>query len=182
MAANMNKVFLAGNLTRDPEIRYTPGGAAVCQMGMAINRTFEGKDGKKQEEVCFVDVTAWGKTAENCNTYLRKGSSVLVEGRLKFDSWEDRETKQKRSKLDVVAERVQFLDGKGGSGASDSDSSDSRREPPRERATANPPQGRGYTAKDAGTPGGVGDDADDDGKLDIPFRFNDFDTTSEGVR
>jgi len=97
-----------GNLTRDPELRYTPSGMAVCTLGLAINRKWYDKStGEKKEDVCFVDVTVWGKTGENCAEYLAKGSQVLIEGRLHFRTWES--DGQKRSKLDVVAENVQFM-------------------------------------------------------------------------
>lgn len=109
MAVSLNKVLLMGNLTADPALRYTPGGAAVCELRMAINRNFMGSNGQPREEVCYVDVTVWGKTAENCPRYLAKGSPVFVDGRLQLDQWEDRETGKKASKLRVVAESVQFL-------------------------------------------------------------------------
>ncbi|MBI4379257.1 MAG: single-stranded DNA-binding protein [Nitrospinae bacterium] len=105
--ASLNKVFLMGNLTRDPELRYTPGGSAVASFGLAVNRKF--KQGEEtKEETCFVDITVWGKQAENCAEYLTKGRGVLVEGRLSYRSWETEEG-QKRSKLEVVANNVQFL-------------------------------------------------------------------------
>jgi len=113
--ANYNRVLLMGNLTRDPEIRYSAagggreGGSAICKFGLAVNRTWKNQAGEKQEETCFVDITVFGRTAENCNEYLRKGRPVFVEGRLEFSQWEDRESGQKRSKLAVVAENVQFL-------------------------------------------------------------------------
>lgn len=116
MAANLNKVILAGNLTRDPEVRYTPGGSAICQMGMAINRRYTTRDGQEQEETCFVDIEVWGRQAESCRDYLRKGSPVLIEGRLRYDSWDDRETGKKRSRITVTAERVQFLGSPAGGG------------------------------------------------------------------
>lgn len=133
MSVSLNKIIIAGNLTRDPEIRYTPGGAAVCQLGIASNRRWTGKDGQEQEEVCFADVEAWGKTAENCNNYLRKGASVLIEGRLKYDSWDDRETGKKRSRLTITAEYVHFMDSpnKGGDDRGTSDRANTPREPPR---------------------------------------------------
>ena len=106
--ASLNKVFLMGNLTKAPELRYTPSGAAVCDFSMAINRTYTSNNEKK-EEVCFIDVNVWGKQAETCNRYLQKGSPLLVEGRLQFDTWQDKETNQQRSKIKVVAERTQFL-------------------------------------------------------------------------
>jgi len=116
--ANLNKVMLIGRLTRDPQLRYTPSGAAVADLGMAVNRYYKGQDGNRQEEVCFIDVTVWGRTAENATEYLSKGRQVYVEGYLRLDSWEDKNTGDKRSKLKVVANNVQFLDSRGaGSGA-----------------------------------------------------------------
>lgn len=116
--ASFNKVILVGNLTRDPELRYTPKGTAVAKIGLAVNRTWRNEAGETKEEVTFVDVDVFGRTAENVGQYLRKGSPVLVEGRLRLDTWEDKQTNQKRSKLGVVAEIVQFLSsGRGGEGA-----------------------------------------------------------------
>ncbi len=106
--ASYNKVMLIGNLTRDPELRYTPQGAAVCEFGMAMNRAWTSKQGEKKEEVCFVDIVCWARTAEICAEYLKKGRQTFVEGRLTFDRWETPEG-QKRSKLRVTAEKVQFL-------------------------------------------------------------------------
>ena len=110
--SNLNKALLMGNLTRDPELRYTPKGTAVADLGIAVNRRV--KDGDNwTDETTFVDVTVWGKTAENVQKYLTKGRGVFIEGRLQLDQWEDKETGKKRSKLKVVAENVQFLpDGK----------------------------------------------------------------------
>lgn len=105
--ASLNKVFLIGNLTRDPELRYTPNGTAVVNFGMAINRRFTSPVGEKKEETCFVRVVVFGKQAESCNQYLTKGRLVFVEGRLHYRSWEVEG--EKRSILDVIAERVQFL-------------------------------------------------------------------------
>lgn len=112
--ADLNKVFLAGNLTRDPEVRHTPGGLAVSDLRMAINRRYRDQHDKDREEVVYVSVTVWGKQAETCGQYLTKGSPVLVEGRLKLDEWE--KDGQKQSRLGVVAERVQFLSNRGSSG------------------------------------------------------------------
>jgi single-strand DNA-binding protein len=115
--ANFNKVILAGNLTRDPELRYTPKGTAVAKIGLAINRTWVSETGEKKEDVTFVDVDAFGKTAEIIGQYLKKGRPILIEGRLKYDTWEDKQTNQKRSKLGVVLESFQFLDSqRGGEG------------------------------------------------------------------
>ena len=109
--ASMNRVFLMGNLTRDPELRYIPSGTAVANFGMAVNRTYTTQDGERKEDVCFVDIVTWSKTAENCANYLTKGRPVLIEGRLQYRSWET-DDGQKRSKLEVVADRVQFLGGR----------------------------------------------------------------------
>ncbi len=106
--ASLNKVFLIGNLTRDPEIRYTPSGAAVANLGLAVSRKFRDKAQELKEEVCFVTVVVWSKMAENCNQYLKKGSPLFVEGRLTLRSWEDTAGK-KRNVIEVRAERVQFL-------------------------------------------------------------------------
>jgi single-strand DNA-binding protein len=139
--ANFNKVLLMGNLTRDPEIRYPAGGGggggagggrdgggAICKFGLAVNRTWRNQAGEKQEETCFVDIVVFGRTAENCNEYLRKGRPAFVEGRLHYDSWEDRETGKKRNKLEVVAENVQFLGSRDGSGGGSPSSGAPRRE------------------------------------------------------
>ncbi|MBK1833438.1 single-stranded DNA-binding protein [Roseibacillus ishigakijimensis] len=117
--ANLNKVYLMGRLTRDPELRYTPKGTAVADIGMAINRYRGGGDGgERTEETTFVDVTLWGRQAEIVNQYLAKGREVFIEGRLQLDSWEDKASGQKRSKLKVVGESMQFIGGPGGSGGS----------------------------------------------------------------
>jgi single-strand DNA-binding protein len=116
--ASFNKVILVGNLTRDPDLRYTPKGTAIAKIGLAVNRNWTSEDGQKREEVTFVDVDAFGKQAEVIGQYLRKGRPVLVEGRLRLDQWDDKQTGQKRSKLGVVLESFSFLDsGKGGEGA-----------------------------------------------------------------
>ena len=106
--ANLNKVFLIGNLTRDPELRYIPSGAAVTDISIAVNRSFTKKDGEKGEETLFVKVVIWGKQAESSAKYLSKGRPVFIEGRLRTNSWEDKDG-QKRNAMEVVAERVQFL-------------------------------------------------------------------------
>ena len=108
--ANFNKVILAGNLTRDPELRYTPKGTAVAKIGLAINRTWRTETGEQKEEVTFVDVDAFGKTAETIGQYFKKGRPILIEGRLRYETWEDKQTNQKRSKLGVVMENFQFMD------------------------------------------------------------------------
>lgn len=105
---NVNKVFLAGNLTRDVELRYTPGGMAVAAFGMAINRKFKSKSGEQKEEVCFVDINAFGRTGEVISEYLSKGNPVYIEGRLQFNQWETKDG-QKRNTLRVVADSFQFI-------------------------------------------------------------------------
>jgi len=109
----VNKVFLMGNLTRDPEVRYLPAGTAVCEFGMAVNRKYQTKDGQKHDDTCFVDVTMWGKRGAVIAEYFKKGDPIYVEGRLNYDSWDDKQTGKKRSKLTVVAENFEFLGGKG---------------------------------------------------------------------
>ena len=114
--ANYNKVLLIGNLTRDPQLRYTPSQMAVCEFGLAVNRKSRSSSGEQREEVCFVDITAWGKQAETLAKYVTKGRQLFVEGRLTFDQWEAQDG-QKRSKLKVTLEGFQFLDsGRGGPG------------------------------------------------------------------
>ena len=114
--ASYNKVLLMGNLTRDPELRFTAGGAAVANFGIAVNRKY--KQGEEwKEDVCFVDITVWGKLAENCTEYLSKGRSVFIDGRLNFSSWDGKDG-QKRNKLDVVANSVDFLSRPGSGGDS----------------------------------------------------------------
>jgi len=114
--ASFNKVILAGNLTRDPELRYTPKGTAIARLGIACNRKWNSETGEMKEEVTFVDVDAFGKTAETIGQYLKKGRPILIEGRLRYDTWEDKQSGQKKSKLGVVLESFQFLDSGGGRG------------------------------------------------------------------
>lgn len=152
--ANLNKVLLLGNLTRDPELRYTPKGTAVADLGIAVNRRVSDGQGNWSDETTFVDVTVWGNTAENAQKYLTKGRAVFLEGRLQLDTWEDKQSGQKRSKLKVVGENLQFLpDGKG-SARGGSGGGDQQARP----APAAAPQGGS-----AADPGGD-EDADD-----IPF-------------
>ncbi len=106
--ASLNKVLLIGNLTKDPELRYTPQGTAVVNLRLAVNRRWKDKSGEQKEEVCFITVVAWDKQAEVCNQYLRKGAPLFIEGRLQSRSWEDT-AGQKRSVIEVRAERVQFM-------------------------------------------------------------------------
>ena len=116
--ANVNKVILIGNLTRDPEVRYTPKGTAVTDIGLAVNRVSSSEGGERREETTFVDVTLWGRTAEIAGEYLNKGRPVCIEGRLQMDSWDDKNTGQKRTKLKVVGESLQFLGSRDGGGSS----------------------------------------------------------------
>src|SRR5215211_4349030 len=112
---SLNKVMLMGNLTRDPELRVTPKGTPICQFSLAINRKFKMESGESREEVIYVDVEAWGKQGETIAKYVTKGRPLFVEGRLKLDQWEDKNTKEKRSKMKVVLEQFEFLgDGRGG--------------------------------------------------------------------
>ncbi len=115
--ASYNRVILVGNLTRDPEVRYIPSGTAVAEIGLAVNRQwYDKQSNSKKEETTFVDVTLWGREAEVAGEYLSKGRPVLIEGRLQLDSWEDKQSGQKRSKLKVVCERMQMLGSRGGGG------------------------------------------------------------------
>jgi single-strand DNA-binding protein len=138
--ASYNRVTLVGNLTRDPELRYIPSGTAVSDVGLAVNDRVK-RDGQWTDETTFVDITLWGRTAEIANEYLSKGSSVLIEGRLKLDTWET--DGQKRSKLKVVGERMVMLGGKGGGGAGGGGGGSSHQSQPRQQASepvsASPP-------------------------------------------
>ncbi len=135
MAGSFNKVILLGNLTRDIELRHTAGNNAVANFGIAVNRTWKTPEGEKREEVTFVDCEAWGRTGEVMSQYLRKGRPVFIEGRLKLDTWEDKETHKKQSKLRVVVESFQFVDsrqdggGGGGGGGGEGARSGSRGSP-----------------------------------------------------
>jgi single-strand DNA-binding protein len=149
--ANFNRVILAGNLTRDPELKYTPKGSAVARIGMAINRTWKTESGEQKEEVTFVEVEAWGRQAEVIAQYVKKGRPLLVEGRLKLDQWEDKNTHQKQSKLKVVLETFSFLDSNRG---------DSGSEPARRPAAVPAPAIAADGPPEAGAP------AEED---DVPF-------------
>ena len=117
MAASLNKVLLMGNLTRDPEVKYTPKGTAVGDLAIAINDTYKAQDGTIKETVTYVDIEVWGRAAENCKQYLTKGRPVFVEGQLRLDQWETPQG-EKKSRMKVRADRVQFLGGGGGGGGS----------------------------------------------------------------
>src|ERR1700684_3707059 len=144
--ANYNKVILIGNLTRDPELRYTPKGSAVAKIGLAVNRTWKNEAGESKEEVTFIDVEAWGRQAEVIAQYMRKGRPLLVEGRLKLDSWEDKTTHQKQSKLKVVLETFCFIDSKGIEGGT------TMTEAPRRSASAPESAGKPAESPENGEP------------------------------
>ena len=156
---NYNKVILMGNLTRDPEVRYTSSGTAIAKLGIAINRYWSNKDGLEQEEPTFVDEDAYGRQAETIGQYLKKGRPIMVEGRLKLDQWDDKQTGQKRSKLGVVLDRFEYIDtrSEGGGGHLSGDSSSPSGGGPA------PAQGGGGAAPAQGGGGGF---AEDD---DVPF-------------
>src|SRR3981189_1945234 len=137
--ANLNRVLLIGNLTRDPEVRYTPQGTAVADIGIAVNRVYSGEDGEKKEEVTFFDVTLWARQAEVAQEYLKKGREVCIEGRLQLDTWDDKQTGQKRSRLRVVAENLQLLGSRQDSEGSSAPSSSG---PPRRSPTTSAPPPR----------------------------------------
>ena len=146
--SNLNKVLLMGNLTRDPEVRFTPKGTAVGDLSIAVNRKVKDGDNWK-DETTFVDITAWGSTAENAQKYLTKGRGIFVEGRLQIDTWEDKRSGQKRSKLKVVAESIQFLPSGKGEGQ------------PAKKQESRPENEKGWDAFDK-----AADNGDED---DIPF-------------
>ena len=156
--------MLLGNLTRDPEIRYTPKGTAVTDLGMAINRIRTGDNGERIEEVTYVDVTLWGRSAELAGQYLSKGRSVFIEGRLQLDQWDDKATGQKRSRLRVVGENMQFIGGQGqGGGGGNAQGGNQQQSKPAQQqqqpsGDSAPPQSGGAAASS------FDDDADD-----IPF-------------
>jgi single-strand DNA-binding protein len=155
--ASYNKVFLLGNLTRDPEVRYTPKGSAVADLGIAVNRQYTLDNGEKREEVTFVDVTFWGRTAEVAGEYLKKGRSVFIEGRLQLDTWDDKQSGQKRSKLKVIGEMMQMLGGRPGGGGGGGDEGGAE-EAPRTRS--------GGSSRSAAPSKGAPAEPDDD---EIPF-------------
>ena len=142
-----NKVILAGNLTRDPELRYTPKGTAIARLGLALNRSFTTDTGEKREEVTFVDVDAFGRQAEVLGQYMKKGRQILLEGRLRLDQWEDKNSGQKQSKLRVVLESFTFVDSGRGEFPAEASSADTRpapaappSRPPRAAEPAPPPE------------------------------------------
>ena len=142
--ASFNKVILLGNLTRDPEVRYTPKGSAVADLGIAVNRQYTPENGEKREELTFVDVTLWGRTAEVAGEYLKKGRPVFIEGRLQLDTWDDKQSGQKRSRLKVIGETMQMLGSRGGAG----DTGDEGDRPTRSAKPAAPPKPPGPSEPD----------------------------------
>jgi len=171
--ASLNKVFLMGNLTRDPELRYTPSGTPVCQFGLAINRKYKTGQGEQKDETCFVDVTVWGARGVTISEYLTKGRPIFIEGRLNYDSWESPEGR--RSRLTVVGENFQFIGGRGGAeagGAAGPDSEAGEAEPgargPRQQQRPQSrPQGK-PRPKDA-APEAAADEGMDVSDDEIPF-------------
>jgi len=162
--ASVNRVILIGNLTRDPEVRYTPKGTAVSDIAMAVNRVRTRDDGNRIEEVTFVDVTLWGRQAEVAGQYLAKGRSVYIEGRLQLDTWDDKATGQKRSRLRVVGENMQFLGGGQGGGGNQGGGGT----PPKQ---SDPPQQQSSSAPQQQPPaqGGAPASGNFDDEDDIPF-------------
>jgi single-strand DNA-binding protein len=162
--ASYNKVILLGNLTRDPQVRYTPSGMAVADIGLAVNHTwFDKQTNQRKEEATFVEVTLWGRTAEIAGEYLAKGRQVLIEGRLKLDQWDDKQTGQKRSKLHVVCEEMRMVggrpDGPGPGGRSSGDLASQAAEP-----------SEGFDNQAPGEPtGGFDGSPTTSGESDVPF-------------
>ena len=149
--ASFNKVILLGNLTRDPEVRYTPKGSAVCDLGLAVNRQYTLDSGEKREEVTYVDVVLWARLAEIAGEYLKKGRPVFIEGRLQMDSWDDKQTGQKRTRLRVVGETMQLLgsrpSGSGGGGAASTEVADEDRQSGTSGKSSPPPVKASATAE-----------------------------------
>ena len=139
---NLNKVMLMGNLTRDPEIKYTPKGTAIANFGIAVNRTYTPEGGEKREEVTFIDLEAFGRTAEIIGEYFKKGRPIFIEGRLKLDQWDDKTTGKKMSKLRVVVDTFEFLGSREGGGGGEGGSSGEARSsaPQQRRAPSTPPR------------------------------------------
>jgi single-strand DNA-binding protein len=138
--AAFNKVILLGNLTRDPEVRYTPKGSAVCDLGIAVNRQYTLDSGEKREEVTYVDVVLWSRLAEIAGEYLKKGRPIFIEGRLQMDTWDDKQSGQKRTKLRVVGESMQLLGSRPPATAGATEAGDEDRPPRAAKPTAPPPK------------------------------------------
>ncbi|MFO0840269.1 MAG: single-stranded DNA-binding protein [Phycisphaerae bacterium] len=163
--SGFNRVILMGNLTRDPELKYLPSNIAVCEFGMAMNRRWKDKDGNQRDEVCFVDISAFGRTGEMINQYMNKGKPILIEGRLKFDSWTGQDG-QKRSKLSVVADSFAFVGSREGGGGAPMDSEG----PPQQRYAprAAPPRQSAPPPREP-MPAPMSDDAPPPSGDEIPF-------------
>ena len=147
--ASFNKVILLGNLTRDPEVRYTPKGSAVCDLGIAVNRVYTTDSGEKREEVTYVDVVLWARLAEIAGEYLKKGRPVFIEGRLQMDTWDDKQSGQKRTKLRVVGESMQLLGSRpAGGGATAETAGEDRQTTAGGKASTPPPKSAGQTEPD----------------------------------
>jgi len=147
--ASFNKVILLGNLTRDPEVRYTPKGSAVCDLGIAVNRVYTTDSGEKREEVTYVDVVLWARLAEIAGEYLKKGRPVFIEGRLQMDTWDDKQSGQKRTKLRVVGETMQLLGSRpAGGGAAAETAGEDRQTTAGGKASTPPPKSAGQTEPD----------------------------------
>ena len=160
---SLNKVFLMGNLTRDPELRVTPKGTPICQFSLAINRKFKMESGESREEVIYVDIEAWGKQGETIAKYVTKGRPLFVEGRLRLDQWEDKNTKEKRSRMKVVLEQFEFLgDGRGGGGGAGAGGAPASPEPGVDQTTS--PERHSPPARGAPKPG-----AQENLDEDVPF-------------
>jgi single-strand DNA-binding protein len=153
---DLNRVFLMGNLTANPEVRYAPSGDAVGDLRMAINRRYKGRDGQEHDEVCYVSVVVWGRQAETCGQYLQKGSPVMVEGSLKYDQWE--KDGQKHSRLLVRANRVQFLGARGAGQEPSGDEAPAPPAPAAPRVAARPPEPEPEPPPPTGAPQDFGDD------------------------
>ena len=147
--ASFNKVILLGNLTRDPEVRYTPKGSAVCDLGIAVNRVYTTDSGEKREEVTYVDVVLWARLAEIAGEYLKKGRPVFIEGRLQMDTWDDKQSGQKRTKLRVVGESMQLLGSRpAGGGAAAETAGEDRQTTAGGKASTPPPKSAGQAEPD----------------------------------
>ena len=174
--ASLNKVILIGNLTRDPEVRYTPKGSAVADIALAVNRVYTADNGEKREEVTYVDIVLWARLAELAGQYLHKGRPVFIEGRLQLDSWDDKTTGQKRSRLRVVGESMQFLGGPREGGGAEEHGSEGGAPPPQRsaarpaaRPAAGAPRAQAQRPPSGGDEFGDGPITDGLDEDDIPF-------------
>lgn len=168
----LNKVFLIGNLTRDPDVKYLPSGTACSEFRLAVNRRFRSREGEQREETLFIDITTFGKTAEFCGEYLKKGKRILVEGRLKEDTWEAKDGSGKRSKIKVMADSVNFMDAKPTGDSRPQDSYDRASDPTH---SSEPPAGDqqhdapGFTPPASGPPSGGSPPSGGGAEDDLPF-------------